>query len=256
MRTPRALAPILTYLAIACAPATAAQSVKLKVTFQPNRLGARTTIEFAFAINGPHGQVPSPVRSLDLRLPAQMGIATTTLGQANCYPELLIEHGLHGCSANARIGFGDALAVIPHRPRNIAEKVSINALMGPPASERLEVIFYAEGISPVFAQLVLPGLVLGDSEPFGERINTAIPLVPAWPEGPNVSLERFRSTIGPLHLTYHRQVNGKTVFYKPHGISVPTRCPHSGFPFEAHLTYEDGTTTNTITRVPCPGRRH
>lgn len=229
-------------------------AVKLTVAFVPNRPGARTTIEFAFKISGPRGGVPSPVTSLDLRLPARMGIATTTLGQANCDPEDLIEHGLHGCSANARIGFGDALAVVPFGPQNVPEPVSINALMGPPAGERIEVIFYAEGLTPVFAALVFPGVVLADADPFGERINTSIPLVGAWPEGPDVTLESFKTTIGPLHLTYHRQVNGKTISYHPHGVSVPKHCPPAGYPFAAELAFQDGTHTTVGYNVPCPRR--
>jgi hypothetical protein len=232
--------------------ASASEAVKLKVAFDPNLAGVRTTIELSLQISGPGGAPPSPVTGLDLRLPARMGIATTTLGQANCDPTDLIEGGLHGCSANARIGFGDALAVVPFGPQRVLEKVSINALMGPPSGERLELLFYAEGLSPVYAQLVFPGVVLADAHPFGERINTLLPLVPAWPEGPNVSLETFSSTIGPLHLTYHRQVNGKTIAYHPHGVSVPTSCPPGGYPFAADLSFEDGTHTTADYKVPCP----
>jgi hypothetical protein len=225
----------------------------LRVAFVPNHLGQRTTIEFAFAISAGTGSTPSPVTSLDLRLPAHMGIATTTLGQANCDPEDLIEGGLRGCSANARIGFGDAIAVVPFGPQRVREKVSINALVGPPSSgESLDVLFYAEGLSPVYAQLVFPGLVLNDTNPFGERINTAIPLLSAWPEGPDVSLETFKSTIGPLHLTYHRQVNGKTISYHPHGISVPKTCPAGGYPFAAELDFQDGSHAVSYYHVPCP----
>jgi hypothetical protein len=246
------LAASLTACASAASTASASEVVKMKVAFEPNRAGVRTTIEFAFKISGPHGAIPSPATSLDLRLPSHMGIATSTLGQANCNPQDLIEGGLHGCSANARIGFGDALAVVPFGHEGVREPVSINALMGPPVNERLEVVFYAEGLSPVFAALVFPGTVLADMHPFGERIDTVFPLVSAWPEGPNVALESFKTTIGPLHLTYHRQVNGKTISYRPHGVSVPKRCPPGGFPFAAELTFEDGTRTTASYNVPCP----
>ncbi len=232
--------------------ASAGQSVKLHVAFDPDRAGVRTTIEFGLRISGPNGSVPSPVTGLDLRLPGHMGIATTTLGQANCDPADLIADGLQGCSANARIGFGDATAIVPSAPYHVVERVSINALIGLPVAERLEVLFYAEGLTPVLAQLVFPGIVLSDTEPFGERINTLIPVVPTWPEGPDIALEQFTSTIGPLHLTYHRQVNGKTISYHPHGVSVPRRCPSGGYPFAAELHFQDGTETTADYNVPCP----
>lgn len=236
------------------APGRPPQSVALKVSFKPNRAGARTTISFGFHIAGPGGSVPSPIVRMDLRLPAHMGIATTTLGQANCEPKALILDGLAGCSENARLGFGDAVAVVPVPQQSVTERASLTALMGPSSSERLEVLFYAEGLTPVFATFVFPGVVLDDSNPFGERIDTLIPVVPSWPEGPNVALTDFRSTIGPLHLTYHRQVNGRTIAYQPHGIRVPRRCPRGGFPFGADLSFEDGTTTHATAHVPCPRR--
>lgn len=247
-----ALTSILLCICLASS-ASADQKVNLKVAFVPNHPGQRTTIEFAFTIAGTAGSPPSPVTKLDLRLPAHMGIATTTLGQASCDAHNLIEGGLRGCSANARIGFGDAIAAVPFGPQSVREKVSINALMGPPSTdESLDVLFYAEGLSPVYAQLVFPGLVLNDANPFGERINTSIPLLAAWPEGPNVSLEQFSSTIGPLHLVYHRQVNGKTISYRPHGVSVPKTCPSGGYPFASELDFQDGTHTLAEYRVPCP----
>jgi hypothetical protein len=253
-----ALALVLTVALGGCAclagDASAAQSVKLGVAFEPDRPGARTTIKLALRISGPGGAVPVPVRSLDLRLPANMGIATTTLGESNCDPAALIAGGLRGCSANARIGFGDATAVVPAGSREVRERASLDALMGPPAQDRLEVLFYVEAREPVFAQLVLPSVLLSDAQPFGERLDTSIPLIQAWPDGPDLALETFVSTIGPLHLTYHREVNGKTIAFHPHGVRVPRTCPAGGYPFGALLGFQDGTHTTAVYRVPCPPR--
>jgi hypothetical protein len=35
-------------------------------------------------------------------------------------------------------------------------------------------------------------------------------------------------------------------------IIVPSRCPAGGFPFAADFTYADGSSGNTINKVPCP----
>ncbi|MGN6371622.1 MAG: hypothetical protein ACTHM1_01320 [Solirubrobacteraceae bacterium] len=228
------------------------QTVVLKVVLQPDNPGAPTTIHIGFRIWGPHHRPPSPVTSLTLRLPENMGLATTTLGQATCYPRPLLEDGLAGCSENARLGFGDAVAVVPLPGNPVYERASLTALMGPPADSRIQVLFYAEGLSPVFAQFVFPGVLFSDVHPFGDRINTNIPLVAPWPEGPDIAITSFSSTIGPLHLIYHRQVNGKRIAYRPHGITIPRRCPRGGFPFAALLTFEDGTTTESIVHVHCP----
>lgn len=232
--------------------AGAAQTAKLRVSFDPYVLDRRTTIKLSLRVSGPNGVPPAPVTSLALRLPPNMGIATTTLGQANCEPTQLILGGLRGCSANARIGGGEATAVVPVGAHVVREKASLAALMGPPVEDRLEVLFYVEALSPVFAQLVLPSVVEEDSSPYGERLDTQVPLVQAWPDGPDLALETFTSTIGPLHLTYHRKVGGKTISYRPTGIRLPHICPKGGFPFGALLGFEDGSNTTSVYHVPCP----
>ncbi|MGN6372381.1 MAG: hypothetical protein ACTHM1_05255 [Solirubrobacteraceae bacterium] len=233
----------------------ATQNVRLSVAFEPDRPGARTTISLGLHISGPNGAPPSALTGVELRMPENMGLATTTLGQANCYPRPLFENGLHGCSENARLGFGDAVAVVPLRHQPIYARASLTALMGPPASNHIQILFYAEALTPVAAQFVFPGLLEEDVRPFGDRLDTTIPLVQPWPEGPYIALTSFRSTIGPLHLTYHRQVNGKWFAYKPHGLVIPKHCPTGGYPFDAVLTFQDGSTTQALTRVPCSHRK-
>ncbi|MGH2911895.1 MAG: hypothetical protein ACRDJ3_05410 [Solirubrobacteraceae bacterium] len=248
---------VIALVLLACAMtlasgAGATQTAKLRVSFDPYLLGQRTTIELSLRVSGPNGAPPQPVTSLALRLPPNMGIATTTLGQANCEAPRLIQGGLHGCSANARIGGGNATAAVPVGGVAVQEKASLAALMGPAVEDRLEVLFYVEALSPVFAQLVLPSVVEEDRAPYGEQLDTQVPLVQAWPDGPNLALETFTSTIGPLHLTYHRQVNGRTLSYHPNGIRLPRGCPKGGFPFGALLGFQDGTSEQVVYRVPCP----
>jgi hypothetical protein len=252
MNLARCLPLALVGCACAASGASGAQTTKLKVAFAPDRAGARTTIELSLSISGSGGRTPSPMTSLDLGLPANMGIATTTLGQDNCEPAALLAAGSRGCSANARIGYGSATAVVPLGSRSVREHASLEALMGPPAKNRVEVLFYAQADAPVFAQLVLPSVLEEAGPPYGEELATSVPLVQAWPEGPDLALETFESTIGPLHLTYHRQVNGRTVPYYPHGIRIPRVCPAGGYPFQALSRFQDGTSDAVVYRVPCP----
>jgi hypothetical protein len=254
LRLARTVALALVGCACCASAVQAAQSVKLRVAFDPDLAGQRTTIELKLRIDGPGDTPPSPMTSLDLRLPPNMGIATTTLGQSNCDPAQLIRAGLDGCSANARIGLGSATAVVPIGERSVQEKVSLNALMGPPVEDRLEVLFYVEGLSPVLTRLVLPSVVQSDSPPFGEQLDTTVPLVQAWPEGPNLALETFNSTIGPLGLTYHHEVHGRSMPYHPQGVRVPETCPPGGYPFAAVLHFEDGSQSTADYGVPCARR--
>jgi hypothetical protein len=183
-----------------------------------------------------------------------MGIATTTLGQANCEPAQLFSRGLTGCSANARIGGGTATAIVPVGGQLVRERASLSVLMGPSLEDQLEVLFYVEALSPVFAQLVFPSVVEEDAPPYGEQLDTTVPLVQTWPDGPDLALETFASTIGPQGLTYHRKVGATTVAYRPRGIRLPIVCPAGGFLFGALLSFQDGTHTTGTYRVPCPSR--
>jgi hypothetical protein len=239
----------------ACPPASAhaGQTVTLQTSLKPDRLGARTTIEFTFEVHSTTpGRAPAPVTDVDLQLPAGLGLTSSTLGLANCEPAALLARGLAGCPANARIGFGGALVAVPTEGEPVLEEGGLTALVGEPNSEHLEVLFYAEGRSPIDAQFVFPGQILDDSGPFSGRLNTAIPLIPTWPGGGDVAVTRMSSTIGPLGLTYYRRVGGKVVPFRPRGIAVPRRCPGGGFPFRVDIAFLDGTDAGATSAVPCP----
>ena len=239
-----------------CLPETAraSQHVTLQTKFIPDRLGEATTIEFGFRVNSlTPGKVPSPVTVVSLDLPAGLGLATSTLGLAQCTPSILLEQGPSGCPANSRVGTGTARAELPSEGEILTETAVVQALLGPPVNEAEQVLFYAEANTPVSAQLVFPGLVLlAPSARYGGRLDTAIPLIPTWIDGPDIAVTSFSSTLGPLGLTYYRHVDNKIVPFKPKGIAVPTKCPRGGFPFRADFSFVDGTHATAQSVVPCP----
>ncbi len=244
---------------LACAsvppPAGAAQAVVLHASFSPNRLGASTTIGFGFDIANTSGGLPSPLRSVSLRLPTGINYLTTTLGLAICQPAALLERGLAGCSPNSRLGFGSAYVEVPFGQSSGHEIPDIQALMGPPHDGNIVVLFYADGREPVYAQIVFEGELIAGSQTLGGRLDAAIPLVPSVTSGPPVSILRVRTTIGPAHLTYYEHVHGHTIGFHPKGVSLPRRCPRGGFVFSAQFGFEDGTSTVARSTAPCPPRR-
>jgi hypothetical protein len=150
------------------------------------------------------------------------------------------------------MGTGKALVAVPLGPEAVYEPVAVTALMGPPEDGHTVMLFYAEGKSPVSADLVFPGQLLADSGAFGERLNTVIPLTPSVPEGADVALIRMESEIGARHLLYTRRVNGKTRLFTPEGPVVPKHCPLGGFPFAASISFQDGSHVTVASQVPCP----
>ena len=257
MRTCRATAALVSATcALACAaPALGlTEQAALHASFSPDRLGAPTTIGFSFHLATAEGTAPPPLSSIDLQMPAGINYTSTTLGLAICRPDELIAHGLAGCPANSRLGYGNAVVEVPFGTGAGHEIPEVQALAGPSPNGNLAVLFYANGLYPVDAQLAFTGEVLPDSGRFGSQLATSVPPVASVPGGPDVSVVSVTSTIGPSHLTYFRHVHGRRVAFRPRGVSVPEHCRHGGFPFAATFTFADGTSTAAETTVPCPPR--
>ncbi len=254
---PRLAALAAVALALLCglAPANAlafSEQATLKASFSPDRLGAPTTISFAFHLSTSEGTAPPPLTSMDLRMPAGMGYATTTLGLALCNPAALLARGLAGCPANSRLGYGSAYVEVPFGTGAGHEIPEVQAVAGPSTTGNMVVLFYANGLYPVSAQVTFAGEVLPDSGPFGSQLATSVPLVTSVPGGPDVSVVGVQSTIGPSHLTYYKHVHGHLVAFHPRGVSVPERCPRGGFPFAGAFAFQDGSRASATTTVPCP----
>lgn len=233
------------------------EQAKLHASFSPNRLGAPTTISFGFVLSTTEGTAPPPLTGLVLRMPAGMNYTTTTLGLAICQPAALLARGLAGCSPNSRLGYGTAFVEVPFGVGSGHEIPDIQALSGPSPNGNLVVLFYANGVFPVSAQLTFSGEVLPDSGSFGSQLQTSVPPVSSVPGGPDVSILSVKTTIGPSHLTYYKHRHGHLVAFHPRGVSVPERCPRGGFPFAAEFTFQDESHASATTAVPCPPtRRH
>jgi hypothetical protein len=254
-----ALTGLAVALVCALTPAGAVaftEHASLNASFSPDRLGVPTTITFGFHLATTEGTAPPPLTSVDLEMPAGMNYTTTTLGLAICQPASLAAKGLAGCPANSRLGFGSADVEVPFGTGAGHEIPEVQALSGPSPNGNLVVLFYANGLYPVYAQLAFSGEVLPASGRFGSQLATTVPLIASVPGGPDVSVLSVTSTIGPSHLTYYKHVHGRTVPFHPRGVSVPERCPRGGFPFAAEFTFLDGSHTSAQTAVPCPPAHH
>ncbi len=244
-------------LAVSPAPASAATEIAtLHASFSPDRLATPTTISFSFHLATAEGTAPPPLSRMSLRMPAGMNYTTTTLGLALCKPAALLAEGLRGCPANSRLGYGSALVEVPFGTGDGHEIPELQALAAPSSTGNLTVLFYANGLQPVDAQVAFSGEVLPDTGRYGSQLAATIPFVTSVPGGPDVSIVTVTTTIGPSHLTYYRHSHGHLIAFHPRGVSVPERCPHGGFPFAADFGFLDGTGTSATTTVPCPpGRR-
>jgi hypothetical protein len=234
------------------ATAGAEPKAKLTAALSPEHLGQGTTIIFGFTIATTTGQVPSPLTGIDLYYPANLGIGTSGLGLETCTAAVLEADGPKGCPSQSQMGYGKGLVEVPFGPEVLRETAQTSIFMAHIQEGHIGLLFYAEGHSPVFAQIIFHGLVLPASNPFGGDLDTTIPLVPTLPGAPNAAVVQLRSTIGPLHLTYFEHTRGKYLPYHPRGIVLPLTCPRGGFHFSAAFSFEDGSHTSAHTSVPCP----
>lgn len=150
---------------------------------------------------------------------------------------------------------GHALGLIEAEGEAVPEAAEVQAFVGPPIGEDEQVLFHVEADAPVVAELLFSGRLLpARSRQFGGELVTPIPLIESWPEGPDISVTRFDSSLGPRGLVYFHHIGGKLVPFHPRGIAVPPACPRGGFPFAARLTFLGGSEVRAHTAVPCPRR--
>ncbi len=240
---------------VLAAGAQAAQTAKLEVGLSPERLGQGTTIQFAFAIAATGGGVPSPVTRIELLYPKHFGLVTSGLGLASCTERVLEELGSEGCPSRSLMGEGTATAEVKVGDEEVLQEQAHTAIfMAPLSGEHINIEFMVNGYVPLAAQLIFPGLLLPATRPYGGNLAISVPLLESFPEGPDVSLVKLRSTIGPLGVTYYEHVHGKFVPYKPSGITLPSSCPKHGFPFAVTFTFANESHTTSRTAVRCPKR--
>jgi hypothetical protein len=230
----------------------ASEKVSFKAGFSPYELGASTTIEFGFRIQSPPHTVPQPLIGINLSLPAGLGAGTTRLGLSTCNAHTILEEGIEGCPPNSLLGRGVATSTVPIGPAILSEQVKIALLATASRSGHLEILYGAEGVTPVFAQLVFRGEILEGAAPYGEQIDTFIPPIETLPEAPYAAVVSMRSTIGPKNITYYRRAHGRRIAFQPAGIQMPRRCPRGGFKFAGTFTFLDGAAKTIRLAVPCP----
>jgi hypothetical protein len=253
--TRKSLATLVAALAFASTPGIAqgvTERASLRASFSPDRFGASTTISFGFHLSTAEGAAAPPLVGMDLQMPAGMNYTATTLGLAVCQPAALLAGGPAACPPNSRLGYGSASVEVPFGVGAGHEIPEVQAVAGPSPAGNLVVLFYANGLFPVSAQLTFAGEVLPDSGAFGSQLQANVPLVASVPGGADVSIVDVQSTIGPQHLTYYKHVNGRLVAFHPRGVTVPEHCPRGGFPFAASFTFQDGSRTTASTSAPCP----
>ncbi len=235
------------------AAASATPTARFTARFTPNHLGAGTTITLTLHVGVRGGEERQPLRSLDIKFPEHLGLASTTLGLVSCDHSALLASGPTACPANSRVGDGRIELQAPLGSELVHEDVAISIFMGAAVDRHNVFEFYASGSNPIIADFLFEGALLSTGAPFGSDMQTLVPSTELLPGGNPAAIVSMRLVIGPKNLTYYRTVHGRRVGYRPVGISVPDICPrrrHS-FPFLARLAFVDGSHLDAPANVPC-----
>jgi len=235
-------------LAASAVPAQAAASATLSAAFHPERLGAPTSVSFAFTITDPAGSVPAPLSAVSIRYPAGLGLATSGLGVASCTAATIERYGPDACPTDSRMGSGSALLRFTIGGAVFSERASLALLAGPSPDGYLHLLIAATGTQPVAARVVMATLLDEGA------LQITVPAVPSLPEGPDVAIVTVQATLGGK-LTYYEHDRGHTLAYHPRGPALPLRCPRGGFGFAASFTLADDSHTSARTTVSCPHPR-
>lgn len=229
-----------------------AQQIALHASFTPYKLGKSTTIQFGFDLSTPAGTAAQPLIGIDLRLPKGIGVGVSNLGLATCEPRRVLEYGPFSCPPDSLLGRGEALATLPIAGELLHEKVRIVVLATKSPGSHLQILYSADGFSPVQSFLVFRGEIFEGNPPYGDELDTFIPPIQALPEAPYAAVVSMHTTIGPKHLTYYRFEHGHRIAFTPEGLELPSKCPNGGFKFAGTFTFLDGATGNAKAVIPCP----
>jgi hypothetical protein len=232
----------------AYAQAASPTTATIEPSFSPDRLGARTVVDFAARFTGGEGGVPAPLHKITVLVPG--GLAgprldwPTTLG---CSRSRLQRHGARGCPPNSQIGSGQALLEWREGARTVTESSRLWAFLGPTNGE-YAIELLGEGYAPIHRRVVITESLFAMSGTYSGGDEAVVPPIPTRPGEPDASVVSFSLAMGRVG----RPRAPRALESEGMGFFVPGSCPVGGYPWAAELEYADGTSQRASAAVPCP----
>jgi hypothetical protein len=237
------------------ASANAEPLVSVRASLHPKIPGHSTTVDMTIRIAANGTVVPPPLVAAQVRYPAGLDVQLSGLGIQACPLATLEALGPEGCPADSLMGYGRAVAEVPIKGEAIRETARIAIVRAAEQNGHLALLLVVYDEPALSAQIVLSTELLPAGGPFGGLLAINVPLVPTFPEGPDVSVSEIKLVLGPRHLKYRERVGGRVVHYEPAGIELPGRCTRGGFRFAVKLRFLDGSQAVAGTSVACPRPR-
>lgn len=238
-------------LCLAASAAQAEEVVKItKAGFSPDALGVPTNVFGAATIKSTNLPVPSPITHINVLGPA--GLTLNLEGTGTCTATTLENVGPQGCPANSKAGFGGGMGAYEIAHEIINEEFTVDFFLADNRPGHTVLLIYLEGATPVSIQLVFTAPVIKEPKPYGLGFSLNVPLIKVLPEASDASAISAFFTAGAKNVAYYKKVHGKRKLFHVKGIITPTSCPHGGWPAASEISFEDGSTVKTTTKIPCP----
>ncbi len=254
MHKPRALALLAVSLGCVCACAggagAAEQSASVQLRFTPDALNVPTNLAATATLGALGGGPAEPVTGLVVNLPA--GLRLDAQGAGSCQAAKLELEGAKACPPDSRIGFGGGVGVIDFAGELTREPFTLDLFLGPRQGAGPLVLGYFSAVSPAAIELLVRAQVVQAPAPYGLGFNFQIPPIATLPGVSGASIESLFITVGAPNVAFYEKVHGRRVLRHLQGIVTPRKCPAGGFPFQALITFEDGTNLTTQGAIPCP----
>ncbi len=204
-----------------------------------NILGAGASVETQFTISGTeYGGFPSPLTGVVVYLPA--GTKLHPSGFTTCSNAILESHETSKCPKKSVASpKGEVLGVVAFGDTRVQEKASVQAFFAPGG----KLAFFTEGTTPVSIEVLSTGSFSTASNPFGQKLTAAVPLVETVPGAPYASVLSVKIKVGAAFMQGKKLISYGT---------VPKKCPKGGFPAKTELKFFSGETSTASIKVPCP----
>lgn len=224
--------------------------------------GAAIEVEYEFAGSGygvnsknPSGGIP-PLSEVNFYLPK--GTVLHTAGFATCSEETLEKIGPSGCPTKSQASpVGSVLGEVYFGGERVPEEATLQGFFGPGGG----LLFFTKGTDPVSLEILSPGHFQGASGLYSKEFVGLVPAVASVPGAPLASVKTIKVTTGAAF--EKKGKHGKELI--SYG-TIPTKCPHGGFPIKSEVFFggtfggkrEFGIPQKEVTveyKIPCPTRK-
>lgn len=247
-----ALLGALAALAAVPAVATADPTTAIKPVYKNNKAGAGSVVDFGVVVTPQVGdEYPPPGSHAKIHLPKGQKVDFKPFLKQTCTKETILTRGPQACPKKSKVGSGFAHIGTRLGGQHVYEKATVDAYAGPLQGGKPVLNMYADGRSPISAQIVLQGVLKKDRAPYGDYLDVDIPPIHTTPGSPDASILDFNVTVG-AHVVVKEKVKGKLVNVTKNLITVPTICSGEGLAWAGDFGFTDGSTSSSTAFTPCP----